>query len=84
MHSKSELALAGELFELLELIAVQTVLNQIQADDQTVECARAGDREISAAALAGQSGQQHLRIIRKESARTRQGQGRPSNAASAD
>lgn len=33
MHSKSELALAGELFELLELIVVQTVLNQIQADD---------------------------------------------------
>lgn len=54
MHSKSELALAGELFELLELIAVQTVLNQIQAEDQAVECARAGDREISAAALAGQ------------------------------
>ena len=36
MHSKSELALAGELFELLELIVVQTVLNQIQADDQAV------------------------------------------------
>ena len=51
MHSKSELALAGELFELLELIVVQTVLNQIQADDQAVECARADDHKISAGAL---------------------------------
>ena len=55
MHSKSEIALAGELFGLLELIVVQTVLNQIQADDQAVECARAGDREKSAAALRRRS-----------------------------
>ena len=55
MRSKSELALAGELFEPFELIVVQTVLNQIQADDQAVECARAGDHKISAAALRRRS-----------------------------
>ena len=51
MRSKSELALAGELLELLELIVVQAVHDQIQADDQADEHARADDHKISAGAL---------------------------------